>query len=224
MDEWKQNKMDEWNNSTYFIWSVWELNEVTKVFVTGKGWHFDPFLHVRQTLYTLPHWHAYFTGEERASEDLRLSRWLSLIPLHMAESLMTVASTCGDLFSWHTNSGRWWLLGSLQQLGSTRLAPCALCSGCSKVSESLGQHVCIPAGRQWEGQSASVSSSGKQTLETSSRFQPPCPWLALCKTPLPGSGEGAADVRNKQYFAFFRIKITFLGWLNFEGKVVCPTL
>lgn len=136
--------MDEWNNSTYFIWLVWELNEVTMVFIIVKGWHFYPFLHVRQTLYTVPHWHAYFTGEERASEDLRLSRWLSFVSLHMAESLMTVASTCGDLFSWHTNSGRWWLLGSPQQLGSTRLAPCTLCSGCSKVSKSLGQHVCIP--------------------------------------------------------------------------------
>lgn len=117
--------------------------------------------------------------------------------------------------------GFWGLLSNLAAPGWLP-APCAL--GAARCRSLWGSMSAFPAGRQWEGQSASVSSSGKQTLETSSRFQPPCPWLALCKTPLPGSGEGAADVRNKQYFAFFRIKITFLGWLNFEGKVVCPAL
>lgn len=188
----------------------WELNEVTMVFIILISQHFDPFLHVKQTLYTMPHWHAYFTGEERASENLWLSRSLSLISLRLAESLMTVASTYGDLFFWHTNSGRWCLLGSLQQLGSTWLASCILLSECSKVSESLGQHVCISHRKSVGGTvSFSVSSFGKQTPESSSRFQPACSGLALCKAPLPGSGEGTADISNEQYFAFFRVKITF---------------
>lgn len=77
------------------------------------------------------------------------------------------------------------------------LAACALRSGSSEVSESLGQLVCVSRRRQWEGQPASLSLR----LETDSRLLQMSACLSLVRPvedALPGSGQGAADVRDGQ--------------------------
>lgn len=174
----------------------WELNEVTMVFLILKSRHFDPFLHVKQTLYTVPRWHVYFTGEERASGDL----WLPdrLASFHCAwqkawwlwlhiRRLTFLANEFWTLAASGVSSATW------QQ----PLAACALRSGSSEVSESLGQLVCVSRRRQWEGQPASLSLR----LETDSRLLQMSACLSLVRPvedALPGSGQGAADVRDEQ--------------------------
>lgn len=173
----------------------WEL-KVTMVFIILKSRHFDPFLHVKQTLYPVL---TDVPTSQRGESPGICGFSDHLASFHWAwQKAWWLASTYGNLFFWHTNSGRWWLLGPPQQLGSSLLLPGLALGVWPGAGVSGAAGLCFPQKTAGGTVSFSVSSSGKQTPEFSSRFQPACPWL--------GSGEGAADVRNGQYFTFYQNK------------------
>lgn len=131
---------------------------------------------------------------------------LSLVSLHMAESLMTMAYFPGIQI---LDVGGFWSLFSNLAAPGWLPAYCALgAARCVRVSGAA----CLRFPQEDSGRDSQLLSLLWKT-DSRNLFQilASLSLISLCKTPLPGSGEGTADIRNKQYFSFFRIKMTFLG-------------
>lgn len=141
----------------------WEL-KVTMVFIILKSQHFDPFLHVKQTLYPVLTDVPTSQGGESPgicgfSDHLASFHWHGRKLDDWLQHTETYFSGIQIL----DVGGFWGLLSNLAA------ASCFLVlrSGCGQVLESLGQQVCVSRRRQREGQSVSLSLRLENRLQNS---------------------------------------------------------